>query len=261
MKKILLSGIVLGLLGTVSAAEYASYSDATKAGAAAFKAKDFKTMRSAYIQAQKLAESDYQKWDSLFFEIKALREMKNWDDALKLIDAYLAGDNAANLKAGMTFVKGLIFNSKGDSAKGTELIEEALKCPDLYDYMKEQAYRIVMGDLYQKRNLDKCIEYAQKALAEQKLHKSAIDSAKFYLTQSKFDQAKYEEAQKLITEYAPDMQSDYYKARFAYIQAFIHARNTEYEDAIKQFELVIKHEPKGWRAVQAAKQIKRLQNQ
>jgi tetratricopeptide (TPR) repeat protein len=217
-------------------------------------------MRSAYIQAQKLAESDYQKWDSLFFEIKALREMKNWDDALKLIDAYLAGDNAANLKAGMIFVKGLIFNSKGDTDKGAELIEEALKCPELFGYMKEQAYFVLMNHFYQKRNLDKCIEYAKKAIADTTLNKTVITSAKFYNTQCTLDQAKYEEAQKLITEYAPDMQSDYYKARFAYIQALIHARNTEYEDAIKQFELVIKHEPKGWRAVQAAKQIKRLQN-
>jgi tetratricopeptide (TPR) repeat protein len=143
---------------------------------------------------------------------------------------------------------------------GAELLEEALKCPELFGYMKEQAYFVLMNHFYQKRNLDKCIEYAKKAIADTTLNKNVTTSAKFYNTQCTLDQAKYEEAQKLITEYAPDMQSDYYKARFAYIQALIHARNTEYEDAIKQFELVIKHEPKGWRAVQATKQIKRLQN-
>ena len=261
MKKILLTGITLGLFGIASAAEYNNYADAFNAGSNAHKAKNYQTMRSAFEQAKKLAKTDGEKWNALFFEIKALREMKKWDDSLKLLDDYLAEKNPERFKFAMIFVKGLVFNSKGDPAKGAALIEEALKCPELFGYMKEQAQNILINYYYQQKDYDKCAARAETVISEGKSGKPAVDSARFFLAQCRYDQKKYEECRKLVKEFTPIVEAASLKSRMAYLQAQLHRLNSEYEDAIRQFELSIKYEPNGWRAADAKRFIKKLQEQ
>ncbi len=261
MNKILLSGIAIFALGSVAfAADYSSYSEAAEAGAAAYKAKKFEDMRSAYAQAKKFATSDHQKWHSATFEIRACREMKKWDDALKLADEYLAGNPPENLKAATIFVKGLIFNSKGDHDKGTLLLEEALACSDLFGYIKEQAMFIVMQHYYTKQEFDKCIDRATKIIADKASPKSSVEYARFYIAQCKLDQKKYEECEKVVKEYAPLVEMPSIKARMTYIQAFLHLQKGENEEAVKCFEECIKNEPNGWRATNAKKQITRIKS-
>lgn len=261
MNKYLLSGVAICTFGFAAiAADYSSYAEAADAGAAAYKAKNYEAMRSAYAQAKKLAGSEGQKWNSVFFEVRACREMKKWDDSLKLLDEYLAGNPPENLKAAATFVKGLVFNSKGDSAKGAALLEESLACSELFGYMKEQANFIVMQHYYQKREFDKCIDMAEKIIADTKNPKSSIENARFYIVQSKLDQKKYEDCEKLVKEYAPLVEMPSIKARMTYIQAFLHLQKGENEEAVKCFEECIKNEPNGWRATNAKKQITRIKS-
>ena len=260
MKKFLLSTVILCLAGIVCAAEYSSYQEAVKAGEAALKAKNYEAMHSAFVQAKKFANSDFTKWNATFFEVKALREMKKFDDSIKQLDEYLAGENPENLKAAMNFVKGLVLNSKNEKAQGTELIEKALSCNELFQYMKDQSYSILMNYYYSNKNFEKCAECAKKAIADQKSLKEVHDTARFYYVQSLFDQQNFDECEKYLKEYTPLALSNGNKARMAYIYGCLLKNSEEFEEATKQFELAIKYEPNGWRSINAKKFIKAMQD-
>ena len=262
MNKLLISGIALcAFASTAFATAYSSYAEAFAAGIAAQKAKNFETMRTAFAAAKNLTDADSQKWSCLFHEVKACREMKKWDESLKLIDGYLAENPQESYKAAMIFVKGLVFNSMGDTDKGTALLEEAIASKELFGYMREQANFIVVHSYYQKKNLDKCIASAERILADTASPKSSIENARFYIAQCKLDQKKYDECEKFVKENASKVEAPGIKSRFAYIQASLHLQKQEYESAAKCFEEVLKLEPNGWRAINAKKQIEKIKNQ
>ena len=257
MKKLIFAGVAGIMFGSlaVCAAEFSTYQEAEKAGKAAFKAKNYPVMRESFAQAKKLAKQDGTKWDALYQEVRACREMKQWDDAIKLLDEYLAGKVQDRYKGAAIFVKGLVYKSKGEMAKGTALLEDSLSYSGLMNYMKNQAAAEVLNYYYRQKMYDECISRAEKIIADGKAGKAVIESARFYIVQSKYDQKKFEECEKLLKEYTQLVESDPVKSRMAYVQALLHRDRKEVQEAIKYFELTIKYEPNSWRVPSAKKYI------
>ena len=235
---------------SVGAQEFASFQEMNNAGVAADKAKDYEKMRSIYSAWYKKAGSDYQKWCCVVGEVRALRSMKKYDDAIKVIDDFIAAKPTATHRAMVIFLKGIVLDEKEDDAAAILMFEEALKEPSIYSYAKEQSHHKLMTLQFTAKQYDKSIEHAKILLAD----KSVIrETAYFYYAQSLFEQKKFAEAEKVAKEGLGVAKDKYVKHQLAYIYANLLLEQDKEDDAVKYFKEVIELHPKGWRSINAKK--------
>lgn len=260
-KKILFFSVAVLFTAVASAStEFATFQEAHKVGAAAAQAKDFAKMQAVYAAWRPKAVTDYQKWVCAFNESKALREMKKYDEALKVVDAYLNPPPPAANKAGMLFVKGLIFIAKNEPAKALPLFDEALKISEfkVYDSMYQQCYSNYIFQSFLLKEYEKCIAVADSAC------KNGVtgvfrENALVYKAEALFALKKYDECGKLLKEALPELKNKYllHIANYCYAQVLLQGDNED--DAIKYLQETIKNSPNGWRAKAAKKTLQELE--
>ena len=235
----------------VSAQEFASFADMQKAGQAAEKAKDYEKMRVIYGAWYKKATSDYQKWVCVFGETKALRQMEKYDDALKIIDDFIATKPNASDWAMSLFVKGLVFLSKGDINTSIKFLEESLAMQKLPGYAIEQAYRRLAELYYRTKQYDKCIDASKKVLDNPKWYR---EETYYWYASSLFDLGKNDDCEKILKDALPVVKQKMLRQQIVYFYAQLLLKQDNEDDAVKYLKETVELIPKSWRA-DAAKKI------
>ena len=259
MKKLLLfAGVVSLALSTVAAPEFADFASMSKAGAAAQNAKEYEKMYEIYSSWVPKASSDYQKYVCFFGVSRALREMKKFDDALKVTEEYIVANPPSVHKSAALLVKGVIYVAKNENDKALAAFEDVLKEKEKHDYVIYQALGHVMHLSFVGKNFDRCVEAANQLIASGGKWGN-IEHAYYYATTALLDGKKIAECEKLSKDALAVVKGSAYKARISYNYAQCLLQREEEDEAIKYLQECVKLEPKSWRANNARKTLQELE--
>ena len=257
MKKMFVIAGVFAFAFCAFSQEFATFSDAHKAGMAAYKAKDYAKMQEIYANWNKKASSDYQKWCCFYFESRAFREMKKWDDALKVADAYISSNPVENNKFEALFVKGLIYIGKGDDASAIPCFEEAIKSGKLLASSRLQAYRNLIYASYRQRKFDLCADACRQLLAGAKGYD--LEFAYNFGTTALCDAKKFSECEQMSKEGLAIVKNPEFRATLLYNYAQSLLSRNEEDEAMKYLQECVKLAPNTWRAKTAKKLLQDLE--
>ena len=257
-KSLLFAGAVSLMFSAVAAPEFADYSSMNKAGIEAQKAKEFEKMFEIYSSWAPKATSDFQKYNCFFGASRALREMKKFDEAMKLTDEYIASNPPSIHKSAALLVKGVIHVAKNENDKALVAFEDVLKEAEMHDYVKYQALGHVMYQYFSVQNYERCVEAADKLIAtEGKL--GNIEHAYYYATTALLDGKKFAECEKRSKDALAIVKNPAYKARISYSYAQCLLQREEEDEAVKYLQECVKLEPNSWRARNAKKTLQELE--
>lgn len=241
-------------VSSLSGAELNSFPEVQKAGMAAYNAKEYDKACEIFKAWTPKAATGYQKWFCFFWQTKSLRNLKKYDDALKVCDAYIKSDPVVQDKAGANFICALIYVSKNESGKAVPFLEEAINCPEFktkYAEMHRQACDTLVAQLYFLRNYDKCVAAADKVIPA--IPAELQEQAKVYRALALFDLKKFSESEKAVKELLPTLKNNYNKHMISYIYGQILLKADNEDEAVKYLQETIKLNPKGWRSNAAKK--------
>ena len=258
MKKVFVfAGAAIFALTALAAPEFASFQEMKKAGEEAQKAKNFEKMREIYASWRSKASSTYQKYTCFFGESRALREMKKFDEAMKVTDDYIATNPPSIDKSAALLVKGVILTAQNKMAESIPVFEAVLKEKDMHGYIREQAIGNLIYSYWYTKQYEKCAEFAQTAAASEK--GSYKELAYFWAVMSLYELKKYEECEKLAKTALSEVKNKSYRAKIAFACAQCMLQRDEEDEPIKYLQECVKLEPESWRGKKAKAQLQELE--
>lgn len=254
MKKLIIMLAISAVCCSTFAA-YKSYSEARAAGMKAFKAQDQKELRRIFAEAKTLAKTNGEKWESVYNETRACRFMKQFDDALQILDDFIKNNPKSPYIGNAKFIKGLVYSAKSDYNNAAICGEEAAKLlkPGSGDW--QQNCHLLINMYLNLKKYDKCEENAEKLIALPKT--SYIDVAVSYASIAKINQKKYDDCVKLLEKHIPSMKNTFYKSIATYSMAQAFDALKKQDEANKYYQMTVDLTPKYWRGKAAANILKK----
>ena len=259
MKKLFVfAGVAMFALSAFTAPEFANFLDMKKAGEAAQKAREFEKMREIYASWRPKATSTYQKYTCFFGESRALREMKKFDEAMKVTDDYIASNPPSIDKSSALLVKGVIFTAQNKISESIPAFESVLKEKEMHGYVKDQTYSNLIYNYWYTKQFDKCVELANTVISAG--NGPVVEHAYMWASMSLFDGKKFAECEKL-SKAALDVvvKNKSYRAKIAFNYAKCLLERDEEDEPVKYLQECIKLEPNSWRANEAKKLLQELE--
>lgn len=258
MKKLFcFAGAAVFAMTAFSAPEFANFQEMKKAGEAAQKAKEFEKMREIYASWRPKASSDYQKYTCFFGESRALREMKKFDEAMKVTDDYIATNPPSIDKSAALLVKGVILTAQNKMAESVPVFESVLKEKEMHGYIREQAKSNLVYSYWVIKQYEKCAEFAQLIVASEK--GACQEHAYFWTVMSLYELKKYAECEKLAKTAYSVVKNNSYRAKIAFTCAQCMLERDEEDEPIKYLQECVKLEPESWRGKKAKAQLQELE--